>query len=345
LFIVLSARLTIDQVLSTSLPAVAFTGVLIFVARPLAVALSTLRSQLSWRERVFLGWMAPRGIVAASVASLFALRLREANYERSDELVPVVFTVIVGTVLVYGLTASWLSRRLAISVTRPGFLIAGANPIAQAIAAALQAEGQDVLLVESRFDLVGKTRLLGLPVLYGSVLSQFVQEQIELTGIGRLLAMTPNEEVNSLAAMRFARIFGQEQVFQLSPDDGHGGRKEKVAMELQGRPLFGEGVTFAELESRLEAGHVIKRTAITETFKFEDFKSLYGEAALPLFRRDEAGNLEPIVTGDPMTILPGQTLLSLVEPLTEPPAPRRPDESTAVGGEGVETREEKNQVA
>jgi NhaP-type Na+/H+ or K+/H+ antiporter len=316
LFIVLSSRLDIEQVRATGLPAIAFTAVLILVARPLAVAVSTIRSKLNWRERVFLGWMAPRGIVAASVASLFALRLSETNYEGSADLVPVVFTVIVGTVIVYGLTAARLSRRLAISAERPGFLIAGANPVSLAIASALQAEGQSVLLVESRYDVVAKARLLGLPVLYGSVLSQFVQEQIELTGIGRLLAMTPNEEVNALAAVRFARIFGHEQVYQLAPDTGQGGRKEKVAIELQGRQLFRDGMTFDELEARVAAGHVIKRTPLTENFKFADFTALYGDAALPLFRITADGNLDPVVGGEPLNPAPGQALLSLVTPMT-----------------------------
>ncbi|HEX4131610.1 MAG TPA: sodium:proton antiporter [Pirellulales bacterium] len=314
LFIVLASRLSIEQVRSTSLPAVAFTALLILVARPLAVAVSTLRSSLSWRERLFLAWMAPRGIVAASVASLFALRLQRANYPGSSDLVPVVFTVIVGTVIVYGLTAPWLSRRLSLSATRPGFLIAGANRVAQAIAAALQAEGQTVLLVESRFDLTSQARLHGLPALYGSVLSQFVQEQIELTGIGRLLALTPNEEVNSLAAMRYSRVFGHEQVFQVAPDTGQGGRKEKVAPELQGRGLFAEGVTYDDLESRIDAGHVIKRTLITETFTFADFQALHGEAALPLFVVEASGNVDPAVAEGPIAPQPGQALVSLTEP-------------------------------
>jgi NhaP-type Na+/H+ or K+/H+ antiporter len=315
LFILLASRLTIDQIQSTGPRAVAFTLVLIFVGRPLCVALSTIRSGLSWRERLFLAWMAPRGIVAASVAALFALRLREANYPGSETLVPVTFTVIVGTVMVYGLTASWLSRWLQLSSPNPGVLIAGANPVAREIAAALRAADQSVMLIDSRFDLVHEARLAGLPVLFGSVLSQFVQEQIELTGIGRLLALTPNEEANSLAAMKFSRIFGRQQVFQLAPDRGEQGRKQKVAPELQGRALFGSGVTYEDLAARLDSGEVLKRTAFTDNFTYADFRALYGESALPLFRSGESGHLEPIVDGEELAPKSGQVLISLVKPI------------------------------
>lgn len=318
LFILLAARLDIRQIEAASLPTLAFTAVLILLARPLTVLVSTIRSGLSWRERLFLGWMAPRGIVAASVASLFALRLRELNYPGAENLVPVTFTVIVLTVTIYGLTASWLSRRLKLSVPSPGFLIAGANPVAREIAAALQAEGQDVLMVDSNFDEVQKARLAGLPVLYGSVLSQFVQQKIELTNIGRLLALTSNAEANSLAAMKFARIFGREHVFQLAPEEDDRHRLARVGRELQGRTLFAPGVTFGSLEARLAGGDVLKRSALTTAYTYADYRAFYGETALPLFTGDATGRLEPTVESEPVAPQPDQVLISLVRPASAP---------------------------
>ncbi|HEX8199719.1 MAG TPA: cation:proton antiporter, partial [Isosphaeraceae bacterium] len=150
LFIVLASRLTIGQIASVGPRSVLFTLVLMLVARPAAVAVSTIGSGLSWGERAFLAAMAPRGIVAASVAAVFALRLRASGVEGADRLVPATFAVIVGTVGVYGLAATRVARRLGLSPSHPGFLIAGANPVARAIGEALRAEGLPLLLVDTR---------------------------------------------------------------------------------------------------------------------------------------------------------------------------------------------------
>jgi NhaP-type Na+/H+ or K+/H+ antiporter len=113
---VLAARLSLndlDYMLSWN--SLAFLGLLIFVVRPLAVALGTIRAGLIGRERIFLGFIAPRGIVAASVSSIFALQLQAAGVIQAERLEPVTFLVIIGTVTVYGLSAAPLARRLGVS--------------------------------------------------------------------------------------------------------------------------------------------------------------------------------------------------------------------------------------
>jgi len=128
LFILLAARLEIRQLTDFGFREIGFILALIFVGRPLAIALSTLGSQLSWRERLFLCWMAPRGIVAASVSSVFALQLKQAGYGQADQLVPLTFFVIVGTVVLYGLTAAPLSRWLQVAKPKTEvFLLVGAH--------------------------------------------------------------------------------------------------------------------------------------------------------------------------------------------------------------------------
>jgi NhaP-type Na+/H+ or K+/H+ antiporter len=314
LFILLSARLNVEQIRSVGLQAIGFTLALVVVARPLAVGLSTIGSGLTWRERALLAWMAPRGIVAASIAALYALRLQAAGVQESRALVPVVFTVIVGTVSIYGLSCVWLSRRLQLSSANPGLLIAGANELSRELAHALAAEKLNLVLVDSHFEQTALTRLAGLPVMYGNVLSSYVQRQLELTGIDHLLALTPNDEVNTLAAMKYARIFGRERVFQLAPEQTDSARQERVAPELKGRVLFGVEATYRELAARLRAGHVVKRTTFSEAFSFADFRALYGDGALPLFWLNELGVVEPLVAGHAREPHAGQTLLSLVKP-------------------------------
>ena len=110
-------------------------------------ALATAGTALTWRERCLIGWMAPRGIVAASTASVFALELQEANIAGSDSVVPVVFLTIFITIAVYGLTAGRISRAVGLSDPDPqGLLILGANPLAVAVGQAVQQEGFRVLL-------------------------------------------------------------------------------------------------------------------------------------------------------------------------------------------------------
>lgn len=318
LFVILASRLSIEQVRAAGLRGGAFTLAMVLVARPLSVLVSTIGSDLSWRERAFLSWMAPRGIVAAAVASVFALRLRKAGYAGADLLVPVTFTTIIGTVSVYGLTAGWLARRLGLSFPNTGFLIAGANPLARAVGSALRSEGQGLLLVDSNNDMVRRARLAGLPVVYASVLSRYLQERIDLSGIGRLLALMPNEEANSLAAVQFTRSFGRDQIYQLANDAQESGRKQKVDPHLSGRLLFGPSMTYPRLESLLEAGATVKRTPITAEFTYAHFRELYGETAVPLFLIDEAGQVAPVTSDVPLDPRPGHTLISLISQPSPP---------------------------
>lgn len=148
--------------------------------------------------------MAPRGIVAAAVSSIFALRLVEAGYPQAELLLPITFMVIIFTVTIYGLTASPVARWLQVAEPNPqGVLIVGAHSWAQAIAVALHAEGYRVLVVDDNWANVSTARMAGLPTFYASILSQYALDEIELGGIGRLLALTSDNEFNSLAALQF----------------------------------------------------------------------------------------------------------------------------------------------
>lgn len=119
LFILLAASLDMDSFSLIGWNSLWFLAALMLLARPLAVFLSTLKSDLSWRERLFLAWLAPRGIVAAAVASVFAFRLLEAGHPQAELLVPVTFIVIAGTVAIYGLSVSPLARRLKVAQPNP----------------------------------------------------------------------------------------------------------------------------------------------------------------------------------------------------------------------------------
>ncbi len=312
LFILLAARLDMADLEYLSIRSFVFLLVLILLVRPVSVLLSTLGTELRWRERVFLSLIYPRGIVAAAVASVFALGLAGAGHPQAELLVPLTFMVIVGTVAVYGLGARVVARWLRVARPSPqGVLIVGAHPWAVAIAKALMAEGFRVLITDTNWYKVRSARMEGVPVYYGSILSESVFQDIDLEGIGKLLALTSNDSVNSLATLHFEDEFGSSEVYQLRPqseDRGVAGAPK----HLHGRYLFGPEIDFRYLARCFAKGAVIKKTNITEEFGFDDFKKMYGEEAVPLFLITEDKRLVVFTADREITPKPGQTILSLV---------------------------------
>lgn len=312
LFILLAARLQLEAITQMGLSELAFVGALFIVARPASVALSTIGTDLSWRERLFLAWVAPRGIVAAAVASIFALRLAETGYADAERLVPLTFLVIISTVAVYGLAAAPLARWLKVAAPDPqGAVIVGAHAWARAIATSLQEAGFRAVLVDTNYANIAVARMANLPAYYGNILAAEALDRLDMSGIGRLLALTPNDEVNTLATLRLTEVFGRGEVYQLASKD-HRTQQEGPPHELQGRLLFAPGLTYAQLHERFTAGATIKKTPLSERFDYAAFRARYGNAVLPLFVMDETGGLLVCTADTPLTPQPGQTLISLV---------------------------------
>ena len=312
LFILLAARLDIADLGSVAIGGTVFVALLVIVGRPLAVWASTIGSRLQRRERAFLACMAPRGIVAAAVSSVFALRLQEAGYEEAGALVPITFIVIVGTVVVYGLASPWVARRLGVAVPNPqGVLFVGASPWVRALAETLQAKGCRVLLVDSNRNNTAAARMAGLPTFTGSILADYAMDELDLGGMGRLLAVTPNEWVNVLAVQRFQRMFGRAECYQLPPQGGSA-KSRSEHRHLYGRWLFDGEHSGTSIAHRVAAGETIKATPLTEEFGVEEFKSLYGEDALPLALIDDDGTVAVVTADHQPKLRPGQTLVALV---------------------------------
>jgi len=314
LFVILAARLPISDPAYSDPGSLLFLAVLILVVRPASVALSTIGTFLTWRERIFLGFMAPRGIVAAAIASIFSLELMELGYPGAEKLAPVMFLVIVGTVALYGLGAGRVARWLGVATPNPqGMLLLGASGWVRAVAQALKAEGVDVTLVDSNRKNVAQARQDGLEAKCDNILAEYAFEDLELDGIGRFLALTPNDEVNSLATVHASDIFERSNVYQLAPEGAdEGGRLTEMPAHLQGRILFDTVATYAEITKRFAQGATIKRTGLTDEFGFDEFVEHYRGAALPLFVVTEAGKLRVLEAQRKVPVKAGQTIISLV---------------------------------
>jgi CPA1 family monovalent cation:H+ antiporter len=351
LFIVLGSRLRLSALLELGWAGLCFLAVMIVVVRPASVFLATIGSRLNWRERLFLALLAPRGIVAAAVTSVFALELlhqahrspqphMQAIAGQAQALVPVTFLVIVGTVSVYGLTAGWVARRLKLAQPNPqGVLFAGAEPWMRAVALAVREEGFPVLLVDTNFRNVSAARQAGLPAECVSILSEHVREELDLSGIGRLLALTPNDEVNALAAREFAHLFGRANVYQIAPWDVGTGKRQSVAEHLRGRRLFRDKLTHDELEQRVERGAQIKTTRLAEEFSLDDFERLYGPSVVLLFVVEDRRRLKVCTGGEDKRPLSGQTVIALVDQPAERGADSTETDSEAAGDEPGGERE------
>ncbi|MCW9708542.1 cation:proton antiporter [Fodinibius salsisoli] len=273
LFVLLAARVELANLIgSLNWQILAFLLILIFVARPLSVYLSTIGSQLNNREKLFLSWMAPRGVVAASISSLFAYELVQNGYAEAGQLVPIVFIIIISTVAIYGLSASKVARYLGVAKPTPrGFLMIGAHQWARDIAELLHDKGFKVLLADSNWSNINKARKMGLKTYYGNVLSEYAIDEINLDGIGKLLALTPNDEVNSLAVIRYKEIFGTSEVFQLAAATKAKRADQEVPDNLSGRILFDENLNFDNISTALKKGAELELVEIEQTLTQEEF--------------------------------------------------------------------------
>ncbi len=318
-FVVLAARLDpadLKQVLAGS---ALFVAILVLVVRPLSVLVATLGSRLATRDRLFLMCAAPRGIVAAALSSLFALQLGESYASEAQLLVPITFLVMIGTVVVYRLGAPVAARALGVAIRNPqGLLIVGAQAWTRALARVLRQRGIPVLLVDNNRHKIAATREEGLPTYSGSILAEYVLDEIDLGGLGRLMAATPNDWVNAMAVLRFGRVFGANECYQLPPrQDAEPFPGENP--HLHGRWLFGKSYTYAELSRRFGDGATIEALPLTEPYDPARFREKHGERAVPLCFLAADNHLVLMTAEDSPQPAAGDLLVAMV-----PPAPARP---------------------
>jgi Trk K+ transport system NAD-binding subunit len=203
LFVLLAADVRLRDVYELGWPAIWTVAALMLIVRPVQVALCTWRSTLSIKERAFIALLAPRGIVAAAVASLFAQQLAERGVDGAAALRGLVFLVIAATVTIHGLTGPFIAR--ALDVRRPsrnGFVVLGANPLARAVSGVLRDDGHELVLIDNNAERVVAAQAAGFKVLYGQGLQAGMLGRADVDSRLACIALTPNEEVNLLFAAK-----------------------------------------------------------------------------------------------------------------------------------------------
>lgn len=324
LFIILAARIEFSQFEQLGLSAITVYLVIQFIARPLKVFLSTWGSALDWRARVLLGWIAPRGIVAAAVSALFALRLEEQGITEAALLVPLTFLVIIGTVVLQSATARPLARVLGVAEPEPrGLLVIGANVVARTLGRALKEAGFRILLIDTDWNDIKAARMENLETFYGNPVSEYTDRHLDLVGIGRLLALSSRDDINALAALRYRSEFGPSGIFGLTPGAGEtkSGVMHRPAVGKFSRVLFGTETGYAKLAGLIAQGAATRPTHLTEKFDFTAMKAQYGENFMPLFALDQRGKLHIFTADSEIKPAAGWTIYNLAPRDTAEPKP------------------------
>lgn len=287
-------------------------GLLAFVAfflRPLSIFLSTRKSELETNEKLFISWVGPRGIVAAGIASLFGIKLTQSGVEGAEYITPLVFMIVLGTVLLNATTARLVARLLnVIQEASDGILIIGAARASRVIGKYLHESGRHVVLVDSNEANIQKAKGLGLEAFNSNIYNDDLNEHMELVDMGYLIAMTASPQVNDYAVKHYEHVFGENGTFRLITP-------EELMEDATTAPETG---LFSYRDDFLNLNEVARDYPFIHEIEIPnaDFlKSLlaklhWEEHAIPVFIKDPGGQLQ-ILTSKPedMPIVDGTALV------------------------------------
>lgn len=319
IFILLAASLKWEELtyLQTSWRPWAFLVVLLVAVRPVTVLISLLGSDIPWNERLFVAWIAPRGIVLVAISGLFALRLGDLGIEGGQILIGLSFAVVVSTVIAHGFSVDLVARLLNVKGdTRPGVLLVGATPWTIELAKELKAVGTPVRVVDQSWQRLGRVRLEGLPHYHGEILNEATEHNLDLTPFQVLVAATENEAYNALVCNEFAHEIGRDMVYQLGENQSSESRTA-LPESIRGRALFEDGFGVDQLNERVRDQWVFKKTKLSDEFTFEDAKALLPKDASLLLIVRESGTLRFFTHAVRPTPRAGDTVISYLPPKTQ----------------------------
>ena len=293
LFILLAANINMeDMMLLYNWQTLALFLIVVFIIRPLAVFISTQGSNLKLNEKTFISWVGPRGIVAAGIASLFGSKLMAKGVEGAEYITPLVFMIVLGTVLLNATTARPFAKLVGVFLTKSdGILIVGASKFSRLLAEYLSKNNRNVVLIDSNQANIQKAKDTGLEAFAANIYSDSLSDNIELNDIGYLLAMTGNTDINSYAIDKFRDQFGENGAFRLvSP------KEVKDGMQQPEEGLFSPNDGYTALIDLVQKFPQILEESIKDP---EHYKQLIDTSnkdknIIPLFIKDNKGELHII---------------------------------------------------
>ena len=300
LFVLLAADVRLADVRALGVPGLLTVLALMLVVRPIQVFASTSGTELGLREKLFLSWLAPRGIVAAAVSSLFAERLEDAGIEGGRAIRALVFLVIATTVVLQGLSGGLLASLLGLRLPRDvGYAILGAGELARRLGAALRSAGEEVVFIDSNQEAARAAEADGFRVVFGNALDERTLFKARVEIRRGCVGLTTNESINYLFASKVRDRTKAPRTYVARERAASSGVTDRMMEELGGAVLFAgarELMTWGQLLSRKQAD--------TETFRCEapppvalpTFAELPRTAALPLVLR-RSGRAMPVELG------------------------------------------------
>ncbi|MCB0584168.1 MAG: sodium:proton antiporter [Phaeodactylibacter sp.] len=297
LFIILAANIDMDDIniILNDWRALALFFVVIFVLRPLGVFISTWNSDLRLSEKLFISWVGPRGIVAAGIASLFGITLTSEapTVPDAEFLVPLVFMIVLGTVLLNATTARMVAKVLKVTQdASEGILIIGANGAARLIGKYLQDNNRHVVLIDNNEGSVKKAREAGLEAFAKNIYTDDLGEEFELLDMGYMVAMTSSADVNLYVVRKYRKIFGENGTFRLiTPEEL---KKDRSDIPQQG--IFSYTDDFLNLNEVARDYPAIHEVDVSSQKKLQQVYDLTAnnKDTVPLFIKTDTGSLEVI---------------------------------------------------
>ena len=273
-FIILTANLTWETIASLDGRAYLFIAAMLFVVRPVTIFASTIGAGLDWRDRLLVGWIAPRGIVAIAVSSFFGAELVEKGYEDGAQLIPLAFAMVFATVLLHGFTIGPLAKALGLASTaKPGVLIVGANRWSTALALKLKEMEIPVTIADASWRALRQARLADVNTYHGEILSEVTEHHLDLNRYGVLLAVGPNEAHNALVCTDLAPELGRAAIYQINARGKDEEDKRALSFTLQGRTFLHSAPLLETLLRRYDEEWTFQRTVLSDTYGPAQYQS------------------------------------------------------------------------
>jgi len=316
LFIVLSANINMEDLwLIYNWKTALLFGVIIFLIRPIGVFLSTYKSTLLLKEKVFISWVGPRGIVAAGIASLFGTKLAAKEVLGAEYITPLVFALVLTTVLLNATTARLFARLVGVFLKKSeGILIIGASPFPRLVATYLNQNNRHVVLIDSNESNINKAKELGIEAFTANIYSDNLLDNIELSDIGYLMAVTGNAEINKFAINKFKKQFGENGAFRLI-----------TSKEMKNSKNNPEEGLFSHIDDFVSVNKVVSEFSSILEIEVEtkqDYQNIIAHTninkdSIPLFLKDPKGELSIISSynEEVKNISKGSKLVYLGKPL------------------------------